>query len=237
MCPGKRRRAAQQAVSEQLTGGDVRNPLSETNLRTHNRLIGTDQDDSDSQKGSMDDASTPSGHSRRGRRKIDGVQSPTASQPSGRSRRGRRKTHGVQSRTASQPSTASQSSSNPGTNSLRSRKSNTSSNYRYVILRSVGIRIRGGPPPEEIQNHIDAIIKRASLEREVSSVSVADIGKELCDRFTHVIEGAAGDDDCVEPLHQALSSMDQLGRLTFPRKAGTKLQPPSRMISLYSNDL
>lgn len=158
----------------------------------------------------MDDASNPSG----------------ASGASGRQRRKRRATNGAQSETESQQST------NPVTDSLHSQQSsNTPSYYRWVILKKAKVRISSRPPPEEIQNKVDAIIKKASPER---AESLSNIAEKLCDSFAVVLDIAAGEDDCVELLYQALSSMDDLGRLTFPRKAGIILHPPPPLFNHFA---
>ena len=197
---GKRRRISPPAVSEQITGGLVRKPLSEQNLRTHNRLLETYLDDQVSQGSYMDEASNPSVPSERGRRK-------------------RKTTDGEESRTASQSST------NPVTDSVTSQKSSsTAAHYRWAILKGARIYIRSRPPPEEIQKAIDAIVEKASPERKQF---LTNIGKDLYDDFAVVLDRAAGEDDCVEILYRALSSMDKLKLLTITRKAGIMLQPTS----------
>lgn len=199
----KRQRTAPQVVREHLICGSIRKPLNEKNLRTHNRLLGTGQDDQGSQQNCVEETSS-SARSKRGRGK-------------------RKTTDEALSRTESQHSL---------TDSQNSKKSsNSSSYYRWFILKRVKIRISSRPPPEQIQKKIDAIIEKASPKRKAS---IANIGGKLFDDFATVLEKAAGEDDCLEIFYHALSSMDDLGRLTFPRKAGIILQPPSRIISLNS---
>lgn len=143
----------------------------------------------------------------------------TPSVPSGRGRGKRKTTDGEQPRTASQHSTY------PVTDSAKSQKSSyTASHYRWAILERARIRITSRPPPEEIQKQIDAILEKASPQREQP---LNNIGKALCDDFAVVLDTAAGEDDCIELLWSALSSMDELKLLALPRKAGMILYPPS----------
>lgn len=177
--------------------------MSERNLRTHNRLLETDQDDQGSQQNSMDGTSS--------------------SAPSKGGRGKRKATDEAQSRTESHYSLADSQTSK--------RASSSSSYYRWSILQRVQIYISSRPPPEEIQERVDAIIEKASPHRKAL---IATIGEKLCDDFANVLEIAAGEDDCLELFYHALSSMDDLRRLTFQRKAGIILQPPSQIISLNS---
>ena len=205
---GKRRRISPPAVSEQIPGGLVRKPLSEQNLRTHNRLLKTYLDDQVSQESYMDEASNPPVPSERGRRK-------------------RKTTDGEE------PRTASQSSIRPMTDSTISQKSSsTAAHYRQAILRRAKIYIRSRPPPEEIQKQIDAILEKDSLEKKQFLTNITNV---MCDDFAVVLEVAAGEDDCVEILYRALSSMDELKRLALVRKAGIMLQPTSLNIPSHSS--
>ena len=89
------------------------------------------------------------------------------------------------------------------------------------------------PTPDEIRAQIDAI-----LQREVSSErkeKLSCITQQLNESFVQVITQAAGEDDCIEPFYDALSSMDYSESLTFPRKAGivTLLYPSTSLYSLH----
>ena len=196
----KRRRISPPDISEQIPGGLVRKPLSEQNLRTHTRLMERSLDDQDSQKSYLDEASNPS-------------------VASGMARRKRKKTD------EENPRTSSQCSTNPVTDSAKSQKSSsTAAHYRWAILERARIYISFQSPPEDIQKQIDAILEKSSPEREKS---LANIGKLLHNRFAKVLRTAAREDDCIEILYHALTSMDELGLLALPRKAGTMLQPTS----------
>lgn len=206
----KGRRISPPAAFEQIRGGRVRKPLSVHNLRTHSRLLAKYLDDEHSPKGCMDAASIPS-------------------VPPERNRGKRKTTDGGLSRTASQCST------NPVTDSVICRKpAITRSCYRWPILESAGIYIRSRPPPAGIQKQINAILEKASSERKKSLHS---IGKKLCDDFAVVLDTAAGEDDCIQLLCMALSSMDELERLAIARKAGTLLQTPPGVVSLDSTSV
>ncbi|MCJ1429792.1 hypothetical protein MMC29_007707 [Sticta canariensis] len=208
---GKRRRISPPAISERIAGGRVRQPLSEQNLRTHNRLLETYLDDQVSQESYMDEVSNHSVSSEGGRRK-------------------RKTTDGEA------PRSASQSSTNPVADSVKSQKStSTAAYYRWSILQRARIYIRGRPPPQEIQRQIDAIVEKASPERKQS---LTNIGKDLYDAFAEVLDKAAGEDDCIEILYRALSSMDELKRLELPRKADWRVslkprQPPIPDVSFF----
>lgn len=90
--------------------------------------------------------------------------------------------------------------------------------YRWVTLWEANVYIQSRPPPEEIQTEIDAVIQsKVSPEREGE---MSHLAQELCESFAEVLSAAAGEDDCVELIHKALSSMGYLGSLTFARKAG-----------------
>lgn len=148
---------------------------------------------------------------------MDEVSNPSV--PSERGTRKRKTTDGEA------PRTASQSSTNPVTDSAKSQKSSsTAAHYRWAILGRARIYIRSRPPPEEIQKQIDAILEKASPERKES---LTNIGKVLHDDFAVVLDTAAGEDDCIELLYRALSSMDERKLLALPRKAGIMLQPTS----------
>ncbi len=131
---------------------------------------------------------------------------------------GRRPSKRSASRTQSDfiqsPSTVTQE-----TASGRSQKSSgTSAHYRYTILSKARIYIHHMPTPDEIRAQIDAVIQReVSSERKEK---LSSITQQLNDSFIRVVTFALGEDDCIEPLYHALSSMDHSESLTFARKAG-----------------
>jgi hypothetical protein len=60
------------------------------------------------------------------------------------------------------------------------------------------------------------------FQRTVSEERKHDLSRiatGLCDEFINVLEGASREDDCVEPIHTALSAMDSGKKFGFPRKA------------------
>lgn len=80
------------------------------------------------------------------------------------------------------------------------------------------ISARSGPLLEEIKPRIDAVIQlKVSNERKVELSSIAE---RLCGQFIDVLSGASREDDCVEPIYQALSAMEKGGNFNFPRKVG-----------------
>lgn len=79
------------------------------------------------------------------------------------------------------------------------------------------VYIQSRPPPDEIQTEIDAVFQsKLSPERKGE---ISHLAQELCESFAEVLSGAAGEDDSIELIHKALSSMGYHGSLTFPRKA------------------
>ena len=112
---------------------------------------------------------------------------------------------------------------NQETASVRSQTSYTAARYRFIILRRARIFIRHGPPPEEIQSRINAIIQRKISEERKRQLS--RFAENLCEDFIEVFNGASREDDCVEPIYRALSSMDSSREFQFPRKAGIVFPP------------
>lgn len=74
------------------------------------------------------------------------------------------------------------------------------------------------PLPEEVECRVDAIIQpevSTERERELSLVT-----ETFCNDFIDVMKGASREDDSVEPIHRALTSIDKRNEFMFPRKAG-----------------
>lgn len=114
---------------------------------------------------------------------------------------------------------SSTTETNQDTASVTSQKSSgTIAYYRWVDLLDVRISVRSGPLPEELIPRINVAIQReVSNERKVELSSIAG---DICSKFIPVLSGASREDDCVEPIHQALFEMDKGGNFSFPRKAG-----------------
>ena len=68
---------------------------------------------------------------------------------------------------------------------------------------------------------MNIIFKREILERRKEEI--VDIAKRTSQTFADVLLGANREDDLIEPLVDALKSMDKDGTFTFPRKAGILL--------------
>lgn len=98
------------------------------------------------------------------------------------------------------------------------KSSGTIAQYRWADLIHARISVRSGPLPEEIKPEVDAVIQRkVTNEREAELIWIA---KRLCTEFIDVLGGSSREDDCVEPIHKALSAMDKDGNFGFPRKTG-----------------
>ncbi|KAL8884547.1 MAG: hypothetical protein Q9192_006820 [Flavoplaca navasiana] len=111
------------------------------------------------------------------------------------------------------------------TASVSSQKSSTFANYRWITLDSARVYAENGPIPKNIQTRVDTIIQPTlskSKEKELSTVS-----KTFCNNFVDVMKGASREDDSVEPIHAALTSLDSDKKFLFPRKSDwhTALKP------------
>ena len=203
-CPRKRLLTDLQVVSESISGHSVRKPLSEHNLQRHNRLL------TSGRSIGMDSESDSSGRGRaRGTGRGKGRGSKRAAQDT------------PVTLVSSRHSTTTTTDSEQETASVRSQKSSgTSAHYRWVTLYSARVYIRSRPPPQEIETQITAVISKVSPERKRE---ISRLAQELCDSFAEVLSQAAGEDDCVELMHKALSSMGFHESLTFPRKSGIML--------------
>ena len=116
-------------------------------------------------------------------------------------------------------STADLNQETASTRSQTSSYTTTAANYRFSILDNARIFIRPGPPLIEIQPRINAVFHHVVTEERKRQLS--RVAKSLCDDFVDVLDGPNREDDCVEPIHHALSSMDNDRKFSFPRKAGT----------------
>lgn len=102
--------------------------------------------------------------------------------------------------------------------SASSQKSSTYANYRWINLDSARIYAENGPIPKNIQTRVDAIIQPTlskQKEKELSTIS-----DTFCNDFVDVMKGASREDDSVEPIHAALTSLDSGKKFLFPRKSG-----------------
>ncbi|KAL8724243.1 MAG: hypothetical protein Q9166_008060, partial [cf. Caloplaca sp. 2 TL-2023] len=111
------------------------------------------------------------------------------------------------------------------TASVSSQKSSTYANYRWINLDSARIYAENGPVPTDIQTRVDTIIQPTlskPKEEELSTISTT-----FCNDFVDVIKGASREDDSVEPIHAALTSLDSGKKFLFPRKSDwdTTLKP------------
>ncbi|MCJ1258921.1 hypothetical protein MMC24_006755 [Lignoscripta atroalba] len=129
---------------------------------------------------------------------------------------------------------ASFSDLNQDTASLRSQKSSVSNSfYRYHILDQARIYVRPEPPPLDIQAQMDVILEREVPEgrrREISGVA-----KKTSQKFINNLRGAHREDDLVELVYEALSTMHKDETFDFPRKAGIVLPLTPTYTSLRAN--
>ncbi|KAI4168816.1 MAG: hypothetical protein LQ346_009029, partial [Caloplaca aetnensis] len=111
------------------------------------------------------------------------------------------------------------------TASVSSQKSSSCANYRWITLDSARVYAENGPVPKNIQIRVDAIIQPTiskPKEKELATIS-----KTFCNDFVDVMKGASREDDSVEPIHTALTSLDGGKNFLFPRKSDwdTSLKP------------
>lgn len=107
------------------------------------------------------------------------------------------------------------------TASVRSQASYTAAHYRINVLQPAGIFVRHGPLPKEVQPQIDKVIQRKISEER--KLEICRIAKTLCHDFLNVLGRMSTKDDCIAPIHRALSSLDGGGKFGFIRKAGPVL--------------
>ena len=102
--------------------------------------------------------------------------------------------------------------------SVSSQKSSTYANYRWINLDSARIYAENGPVPKNIQTLVDAIIQPTLSKQQEKELSA--ITNTSCKDFVDVMKGASREDDSVEPIHAALTSLDSGKKFLFPRKSG-----------------
>ena len=94
----------------------------------------------------------------------------------------------------------------------------TAAQYRWVSLKSAKLFIQSEPIPEEKQYDIDNITRDGVSEERKRELD--RIAETLGNDFVGVLDGAGGEDDCIEPILAALSAMDSSQKLCFVKKAG-----------------
>ena len=111
--------------------------------------------------------------------------------------------------------------------------SSTYAHYRWVVLDKARIYVCTKPPPEDIQTCINTIVQKETAKGRKEEL--AAIGKHLCHEFVAVLNAARRQDDSVELIHRALSSMDRDQKFEFPRKISiVPFLPPSIHVSFCS---
>ncbi|MCJ1347404.1 hypothetical protein MMC31_005629 [Peltigera leucophlebia] len=78
---------------------------------------------------------------------------------------------------------------------------------------------------ENIESRVDAIIQ-PEISTEWES-ELAPITEAFCNDFIDVLKGASREDDSVEPIHHALTSIDRKSEFMFPGEAGISHSAPS----------
>lgn len=93
-----------------------------------------------------------------------------------------------------------------------SRKSHPA-HYRWVVLDKARIYVCTSAPPEDIQTRSKTVVQKETAKGRKEEL--AAIGKQLCHEFIAVMNVARREDDSIEPIHRALSSMDREQKLTL----------------------
>ncbi|MCJ1347797.1 hypothetical protein MMC31_006026 [Peltigera leucophlebia] len=119
--------------------------------------------------------------------------------------------------------------------SVSSQKATSLANYRWKNLDYARIVVEDEPIPENVESRVNAII-RPEISKGWES-ELARITETFCNDFIDVLKGASREDDSVEPIHHALTSIDRKSEFMFPRKAGTSHSATSAFIVLAHTGL
>ena len=103
--------------------------------------------------------------------------------------------------------------------STTTQKSSTLATYRWMNLSYARILVEDGPLPENIRDQVNTIILPKSSDARKIELSL--ITETFCDDFVDVVKGALREDDFVEPIAQALKSMDKDKKFMLSRKNGS----------------
>lgn len=135
---------------------------------------------------------------------------------------GRTASRGQSRQPLSQPSSTADDARD--TSTQRTQKTScTAANYRFTNLEHARIYVEVRRPPPEIQKQIDAILLKETTQERKGTL--AKLANEFCDAFWNVLPTAAGEDDCVNILFDTLRSLCPVGKVKYPRKAGTIHSP------------
>ena len=119
--------------------------------------------------------------------------------------------------------------------SIRTQKSSTLATYRWRNLKYARIFVEDGPLPENIRSRVNKIIQ-PKITDEARKNELSLITESFCNSFIVVMRGAFREDDSVEPIHHALTSMDKGNKFIFPRKTGSS-HPIQQGVLFYSHRL
>ena len=103
--------------------------------------------------------------------------------------------------------------------SITTQRSITPTTYRWMNLSHARILVEDDPLPENIRDQVNNIILPNISDGRKIELSL--ITKTFCDDFVDVVKGALSEDDFVEPIAQALKSMDKDKRFMLSRKLGS----------------
>ena len=102
--------------------------------------------------------------------------------------------------------------------SITTQKSSTLATYRWMNLSHARIFVEDDPLPENIRDQVNTIILPKISDARKIELSL--ITKTFCDDFVDIVKGALTRDDFVEPIAQALKSMDKDKKFMLLRKCG-----------------
>ena len=103
--------------------------------------------------------------------------------------------------------------------SITTQKSSTLATYRWMNLNHARIFVEDGPIPENIRDQVNTIILPNISDPRKIELSI--ITETFCDDFVDIMKGALTGDDFVEPIAQALKSMDKDKQFMLLRKIGS----------------
>ena len=97
--------------------------------------------------------------------------------------------------------------------SITTQRSTTPATYRWMNLSYARILVEDGPLPENIRDQVNIIILP-----KISDARKIELSLIIEDDFADVVKGALTEDDFVEPIAQALKSMDKDKKFMLSKK-------------------
>lgn len=97
------------------------------------------------------------------------------------------------------------------------RSGDTAARYRFGPLRKARIHVHN-KTTLQIRTQIDTVIQHKVASNRKERLSF--FAQQLSNSFIEIVSHAVGEDDCIEPFYDIISSLDHSESFAFPRKAG-----------------